>query len=170
MDILFYLFIATVALAASLATLAIWAPRRSRVRWAALTLALFLLPLGYLQYVELLSRPKPQSLEWLKRHAKEAEILAVSFREGKAIYMWLRIDGSLEPAYYVFPWSLRFAERLQTEVEDTVRRGGRLLMRDPFGPKTDDDLGDLNTEIQPPKPQPFKRPIFPPRVFNPREA
>ena len=169
MEILFYLFMATVALAASLAALAIWAPRPARIRTAALLLTVLLLPLGYAQYVELLSKPKPRQLEWLKRHAKEAEILGVSFHEGKAIYMWLRVDGAAQPSYYVFPWDLRFAERLQEDVEDAIRRGGKLMMREPFGRKENSELGDLNTEVELPKPMPLKKPLLPPRIFNPRD-
>ena len=69
MNALIYVFVATIAVAAVLATLAIWAPRTAKVRFAALLAALLFIPLGYLQLVELLARPKPIDFEWFRKDA-----------------------------------------------------------------------------------------------------
>ena len=59
MEFLIYFFIGTVALFALLAAIAIWSPRRTAVRVVALVTAALMMPLGYLQLTELLSRSKP---------------------------------------------------------------------------------------------------------------
>ena len=59
MDILFFMFLAAGATAVSLAMLAIWAPRPTRVRVIACLAAVLFLPTVYFQFTELLSKPKP---------------------------------------------------------------------------------------------------------------
>ena len=48
-----------------------------------------MMPLGYLQLTELLSRPKPIDFEWFEREALSAVVLGARFEEGEAIYLWL---------------------------------------------------------------------------------
>ena len=169
MDILVYLFGALIAVGAGLASLAIWAPRLARVRIAALVITALFLPLGYVQYVELLSKPKPKNFEWFQRNVEEAEILGVSLKEGEAIYMWLRLDGAIEPRYYVFPWDLKLAERLEEDVYSAIGRNSKLIIKNPFERRMGDNLGDLNLKIVPPPVMPLKKPQLPPRIFNPRK-
>ena len=64
MDILFYVFAGATAIAAALATIAIWAPRPARVRMLAVVITAMFIPVAYLQFVEMLSKPKPMSFEW----------------------------------------------------------------------------------------------------------
>ena len=64
MDILFYAFAGATGVAAALASLAIWAPRPTRVRVAALAITMLFLPVAYVQLIEMLSKPKPMSCEW----------------------------------------------------------------------------------------------------------
>lgn len=169
MDILIYVFIAATLATAALASLAIWAPRRTWVRMSALIVAACFIPISYVQFVELLSKPKPRSFEWFERNVDEAEILAVSLKEGKAIYMWLRLDGALEPRYYEFPWNLKLAERLEEDIDTAATRSHRLVLKNPFERRQDGEtLGDLNIRIVPPPLQPLKKPQLPPRIFNPR--
>jgi len=169
MAILIYLFITLTGLAAALTSLAIWAPRVTRVRIAAMVIAVFFIPLGYVQFAELLSNPKPKSFEWYERNVAEAEILGVSLEEGEAIYMWLRLDGAIEPRYYVFPWNLKLAERLEEDVENATARNSKLVIKNPFERRMGENLGDLNLEIVPPALMPLKKPRIPPRIFNPRK-
>lgn len=169
MDTLIYVFIVATAVTAALASLAIWAPRRTAVRVGALIVAAFAIPISYVQFVEFLSKPKPQSFEWFQRNVEEAEVLAVSLNEGEAIYMWLRLKGSIEPRYYEFPWNLKFAERLEEEVDNAIARSSRLVLKNPFQRRPEGNpMGDLNLRIIPPPTLPLKRPQPPPRIFNPR--
>jgi len=169
MEFLIYIFIALVGIAAALTSLAVWAPRITRVRVTALAIAALFIPLGYVQFVELLSKPKPQHFEWFERNVEEAEILGVSLKEGEAIYMWLRLDNVSEPRYYVFPWNLKLAERLEEDVDNAIARNSKLVIRNPFNRRMGDSLGDLNLKIVPPPLMPLKKPRIPPRIFNPRE-
>ena len=169
MDILIYIFIAATSIAATLASLAIWAPRVTKIRVAALVVTALFIPLSYVSFVEFLSQPKPKAFEWFERNVEEAEVLGVSLKEGEAIYMWLRLDGVAEPRYYVFPWSLKLAERLEEEVDNAINRNSKLVIKNPFERRMGDSLGDLNLHIVPPPTLPLKRPRIPPRIFNPRK-
>lgn len=169
MDNLIYVFAVTTAIAAALASLAIWAPRLPWARVCALVAATALIPISYVQFVEFLSRPKPQSMEWLNRDAEAAEILAVSLAEGEAIYMWLRFSGDLEPRYYKFPWDIRTAEQLEEDMENAAAKRGKLVLRNPFENRRQSEAGDLNVEIVPPALPPTKAPPSMPRFYNPRE-
>ncbi|MDD9877629.1 MAG: hypothetical protein OXR84_09345 [Magnetovibrio sp.] len=168
MDFLIYVFIAATLVAATLASLAIWAPRVARVRWAALGVAALFIPLSYVLFLEFLSKPKPKGYEWFEANVEEAEVLGVSLSEGEAIYMWLRLDGAIEPRYYVFPWDLRLAERLEEDVDNAINRNSKLVIKNPFNRRPGEPLGDLNLEIIPPPLMPLKKPRVPPRIFNPR--
>jgi len=168
MTILFYLFVTALFLAASLAAIAIWAPRIPRVRAAALAIATLLIPVGYLQAIELLSRPKPMKFEWLQRDATVAQILGASFDEGRAIYLWLRVEQEIEPRYYVLPWRQEAAQKLEELIDNAIRQNATVLLKNPFFRKSLDELGDLNAHIVPPKLPPQKNPPLPPQIFNPR--
>lgn len=169
MDLLYYLFIAALGLAAALASLAIWAPRISLVRCAALGLAMLFVPIAYVQMAELLSKPKPMKYEWYERQTDKAVVLGVNLDEGNAIYLWLRLPQSKDPRYYKIPWSVKFAEQLEDAADEAVQRNAQILLRNPFIMDGHDDLGDLNVEIVPP-PSPLpKQPRFPPRIIDPRE-
>ena len=127
------LFLGVTLLAAFLASVSIWSPRRTGMKVSALVAACLLLPVAWVAFVELLSRPKPVGLEWLQ--SQEATVLSSSFAEGKGIYLWLRLDGADEPRAYVMPWDQHAAEELQ----EASRRGdGGVRMRLPFEPSLDD--------------------------------
>ncbi len=168
MDILFYVFAGATGVAASLAAIAIWAPRPTRVRVVALAIATLFIPVVYAQSIEMLSKPKPASFEWYERAAENAELLGVSFEEGRSIYLWLRIAGVSEPRSYVIPWNIRLAEKLEDAVDGAVRSRSTILLKDPFFRRSLEEWGDLNVEIKPPPLPPLKRPPPPARVFNPR--
>jgi len=133
MSVLLALFISLVVLAAGLAALAIWAPRRARVRALALVLVAAVLPLGYAGFSSLLSRPKPASIEWARRALPEATVVGSYMVEGKAIYLWLKLPDSEAPRFYEFPWSQKLARRLQRAQQAARKRGVRVRMRRPFG-------------------------------------
>ncbi len=169
MDTLIYVFIFATGVIAALASLAIWAPRRSAVRLSAVLVAALAIPVSYVQFVEFLSKPKPKTFEWFERDVEEAEILGVSLSEGEAIYMWLLFDGTTEPRYYAFPWNLKMAEQLEQDMTNATINNSRIKLKNPFQRRPDGDpLGELNIEIIPPARMPMKPPRIPPRIFNPR--
>lgn len=170
METLTYLFLAVVLLAAMLASLAAWAPRRAWVRFSALIVTLLIVPLGFLQVTELLSRPKPVKYEWLRRNVNKVTVLSVSFDEGTAIYLWLRLEGDIKPRYYSLPWQNKLAENIEEALEESVAQNGELVLRDFFSKDTFDELGKLNLEIVPPPAPPQKPPYAQPRtVPDPRD-
>lgn len=169
MESVIYLYAGGVLIAAILASIAIWAPRVTRTRVIALIVAILFIPLGYIQLVEMLSKPKPATHEWFKRDAGKAEVLSVSFNEGRAIYLWLRVDGALEPSYYVLPWAQNTAEQLEDAIEDASRRNGTVILKQPFFRRSFDEAGEMNVEVVLPELPIVKPPPFQPKVFNPRK-
>lgn len=82
-------------------------------------------------YNQLLSQPRPLSQE-LFNNAEEAVVLATHPRSGEAIYLWLQLPGSAQPAYYVMPWSGQAAEELEISQREAREHGGRVVMNGPF--------------------------------------
>lgn len=138
MSLITPIFAATVLLAALLATIALWSPRRVLPKLGALALSLLLLPTAYAAYAGLLSKPKPVQLEWWLASAEEATVLASSIREGEGIYLWLQLTGVGEPRSYVLPWDQQMAQELQDAMRDAERNDSGLAMRLPFEPSLDD--------------------------------
>lgn len=168
MDVMFYLFACLVALVAGLASIAIWSPARTWIRTAALCAAIAILPLAYTVQASLLSKPKPKSLAWFERNVKTAELLGASFAEGKAMYLWLRLDNASEPRYFVLPWHKESAQKLEEVMEAAVRTKAGIMIIKPFDDDPYAQNGQLNIKIVPPKTQPRKLPRFPPRLLDPR--
>lgn len=81
---------------------------------------------------QLLSLPKPIGHEWLKQNVNKAIVLAVDIQEGRAIYLWLKLDDSDKPLYYSMPWDLKVALQLQRAMAEAEEMGGRLGMHSPF--------------------------------------
>jgi hypothetical protein len=169
MNPLLLFFIAATAVAALLASLAIWAPRRPLVRFAALAAVVLFIPIGYLPLNELLARPKPIAFEWFRRNVEQAQLLGVSLDEGRAIYLWLRVDKDIEPRYYVMPWRQDTAEKLEELIDNALRRHATIILKKPFIRKFMEDMGDLNANVVPPPLPPQKMPTPPPQIFNPRQ-
>ncbi len=169
MDILFYALAGAAVFAAALASIAIWAPRPTRVRVLAIVITTLFIPVAYVQLLELLSKPKPMSFEWYERNMKKVVVLGISLHEKESIYLWLRPAGSFEPRYYVVPWNLKLAERLEDAVDQAVRGNSTIVLEDPFSRRSLEEWGNLNIEIIPPLVPPMKKPLLPPRIFNPRD-
>lgn len=169
MNILIFTFAGVAMIAAALASMAIWAPRRFAVRVSAVLTTALLLPVAYMQFAELLSRPKPMTFEWYEKDTDRADLISVSLHEGEAIYLWLRIEGSFEPRSYVVPWNVKLAEQLEDAVDDAIRRNSTIVLKKPFFRKSLDEWGDLNIEIIPPPLPPQKKVQPPPRIYNPRK-
>ena len=168
MDVIFYIFAASIGTAALLASIAIWAPRKTPIRVLALVAMTLFLPIVYIQFVGLLSKPKPVEWAWLERDVDRAEILSVSFDEGKTIYVWLRLNGMIAPRFYSLPWRQQFAEDLEDAMEQASRTRSKVIVTNPFSKRSLEERGGITVEIIPPPAPPMKKPFIPPRVYNPR--
>ncbi len=146
------LFAGLTAVAAALAAIVVWAPRRPGVKFAALALTACLLLLGYLGLAELAGRPKFVRDEWLRAHTPEAEVLAFDLREGEAIYLWLRLPGLTEPRAYRLSWELSLARQLQQAAQAAERARTGLAMRLPFAAAQDELEPKFYPLPQPPAP------------------
>jgi hypothetical protein len=168
MDVIFYLFIALVALFAVLTSIAIWSPRAAWIRIVAIVIAAAVLPLSYAVLAGLLSKPKPRSFAWFEARTEKAELLGASFAEGKAIYLWLKLDQMVEPRYFVLPWRKQLAQKLEEVMEAATKTRAGVLIIKPFDDDPYAQSGSLNIKIVPPRTQPKKLPRFPQPAYDPR--
>lgn len=132
-----FLFAAATVMAATLATIAVWAPRAVHIKAGAVVCAALFMPLGYLGFSDLLSRPKPVQLEWWLDQADRATVIGSQMHEGSGLYLWLQVSGSHEPRAYQLPWDQKLAEELQAALEEAERNGTAVQMRLPFEPSLD---------------------------------
>ena len=72
------LFAVLVLLAATLAMVSVWAPRRVEIKVGAVVVAFALMASTYAAMLDLLSRPKPASFEWWTSRAAEATVVGSS--------------------------------------------------------------------------------------------
>ncbi len=154
MDSLISLFVIVVVLAAALAIVSVWAPRKSWVKAFAVATSALFIAVAYAALADLLSKPKPVRLEWAHRHVPEATVLAATAKEGDGIYLWLQFDGVAEPRSYVIPWDLRLAEQLQEAMREAEKNGNGLRLKLPFEPSLED---------RGPKFYALPQPAFPPK-------
>lgn len=168
MSLLSSFFFAAVLAAVLLATIAIWSPRRTVPRAAAVVLAVTLIPAGYVALTEILGRPKPVAHEWWSDQVTDAVLLGTTVDEGQAIYLWVQLQGETRPRYYELPWRRRVAERIQEATDEAIQTRGRIEIRDFFSKRAWDNLGVVNIDIVPPRAPPLKPPPPPARVFDPK--
>lgn len=140
------------ALAAVLANIGVWAPRKFWVRCSAIVVAALFIPAAYASLSDLLSRPKPVSLEWMHRNAPEAAVLSAQIREKKGIYLWLQFPGAPEPRAYVLPYDLETAKRLYQAQAKAKQNGTRARMKHPFKQSLDTSINRFYAPPQPPRP------------------
>ena len=94
----------------ALALITVWSPRRRVWKTVAVALLVALLPLGYVAYLDLLSRPKPLHLE--THSGATAEVISAVLKETEGhIYLWLDVDGT--PRSYEIDWQRDLAAELQ---------------------------------------------------------
>ena len=157
MDRLPLYFSGAVVLSAVLGAVAIWAPRKVWIKLTSLFVIAGFAPLAYGGLAELLSRPKPVSLEWAKGAVKEAVVLGSLTKEGEAIYLLLALPELDEPRFYALPWQRSAAEQLQQERRQAERQGGQVMMLLPFEASVDTETPKFYPRPQealPPKPAP----------------
>ncbi len=126
------LFFVALALVTGLGLIAVWSRRKLVIRFGAVALTAAFIPLSYAAFSELLSKPKPVSLEWANRNAEEATVLASQMQENVAIYIWLALPEATEPRAYVLPWDRRTAQQLQGANRQAEKTKSKVRMRRPF--------------------------------------
>jgi hypothetical protein len=151
-----------VALAGAIAAVALWARVRRTLKVVVLGLTAAWLVVAYGALAELLSRPKPVSLEFARA---EADVLAGRIVEGEAIYVWLGFGDLAEPRAYRLPFDRATAEELRRALQEGREHGGGVKMRLPFEPSLDDQEPRF---YAPPRPRLPAKP-HPPRDATPFE-
>ena len=106
-------FALAVLLAAGLASIAIWSPRRLLIRVGAVALATLFLPTAWAAMSDLMSRPKPVDLRVVASGRGRGHRALSQLREGDGVYLWLQISGAVEPRSYRLPWDRKLAEELE---------------------------------------------------------
>ncbi len=160
-----WFFSAAVLIALALGVLAVWSRRRLGPRIVAVAVAALFIPVAYGAFSELLSRPKPAYLEWLRAQAEDAQVIAADMQEDVAIYLWLKLAGDTEPRYYVLPWSRPLAEQLQKATREAKGRRTDVNMRKPFRRDSEDSEAVFYATPRPPLPAKSQPPNGP-LVFN----
>ncbi len=149
---LFHLFAASAALAAALAAISIWSHRKLWAKISAVLATALFIPTIYLSYADLLSRPKPASLEWWHRSATEATVVGSRLREGEAIYVWIEMADTDEPRAYKLPWQQEMAKQLYGAQREAEANGTKVQMRLPFADRVEGEEPLFYALPQPPLP------------------
>lgn len=146
-----YWFVIAIALAAVLASIAIWSPRSLPPKIASLICATALLPLCYFSLNDILSRPKPVALETIHKDVSQVNVLSSVMKEGEAIFLWLQIPQVEEPRSYRLPWSEETAKQLHKAQQEAEQTGTEVKMKKPFE-KTVDNQEPIFYAAPPPAP------------------
>ena len=156
MDQLGFFFVIFLAIAAVLANIGVWAPRKTWVRFGAVAATALFIPAAYASLSDLLSRPKPVSLEWVHRNAKEARVLSARIEEGQAIYLWLKLPGAAQPRAYVLPYDLETAKQLYKAQTAAKKNGTETRMKRPFSSRNNRRAMEDRFFAPPQPPRPVK--------------
>jgi len=149
---LFNLFAASAALAAILAGISIWSHRKLWTKLCAILATALFIPVIYMSYSDLLSRPKPTNLEWWNRDASEATVVSAKLREGEAIFLWIEMPEFDEPRAYKLPWQQELAKQLYGAQREAEAIGTKVRMRSPFKDQTEEQSPVFYALPQPPLP------------------
>lgn len=127
-----YPFAAAALMVAALAAISIWSNHRLLLKSTAILIVAMILPAAYLTILDLLSRPKPVSLEWAARDLGEATVIGAQLKEDDRIFLWLRVEGVDEPRYYELPWDEQVAKQLYGAQQEAEVKGTEVRMNRPF--------------------------------------
>jgi len=155
MTITTHWFVLATTLAAILSTIAIWAPRKLQLKVLALVCATGFLPLAYMSFNDILSRPKPAQLETLVNGKDDLTVLSSIMREDEAIYLWLQLPDAREPRSFQLPWSEATAKELHKATQEAEDTGTAVKMTQPQE-KTEDTQQPV-FYAQPQEPPPEKQ-------------
>ncbi|MGQ9366037.1 hypothetical protein [Azospirillum sp. A39] len=153
MSQLLELQVVAVVLAGTLATIAIWSPRKALIKASAVVVSIGFMPVAYAGMADLLSKPKPIRLEWYQSQAEKALVLGAQLRENDGVYLWLQLDGTAEPRYYKLPWDQELAKELQQAMKEAEKTQSGLAMTLPFEKSWDKDQPRFYALPQPKLPE-----------------
>jgi len=159
------LFVATALLMAWMLWLIVHSNRKTWQRALSIVAAVACLGASFAAMTDLLARPKPVALEWLKRSAEDAKIVGTLIREPESIYVWLQIDGDPEPRAYVIPWTEQNAVELHKAKQKAEREGTDVRMRKPFDRRVSSVKSQFYAPPQPSLP-PKQISAETPQIFN----
>jgi hypothetical protein len=158
-------FVIAATMVGLLATIAIWAPRSVKLKVCALFCATMFLPLGYISLNDILSRPKPISLESAHKQLPEVQIVSAVMKEDVGIYLWLQLPDIAEPRSYKLPWSTETAKQLHKAQQDAEAKGTEVKMKKPFEKNVDNREAVFYAAPQP-QPPAKAAPDDKPILFN----
>lgn len=145
--------VVSAVLAAMLASIAVWSPRRAWIKLAAVLLSVGFMPVAYAGMTDLLSKPKPVRLEWAAAATESATVLGAQIKENDGIYLWLQMEGAAEPRYYKLPWDQETAKQLQKAMREAEKNHSGMAMNLPFEPSNDPDKPKFYALPQPKMPE-----------------
>jgi len=123
------------------------------VRYSAVAVAALFIPAAYASVADLLSRPKPASIEWLHRNASEATVISARIVENKSIYLRLQLTSEEEPRAYVLPYDKKTARQLHEAQNNAKRKGTKTRMKRPFAKRRDNSKQPFYAAPQPSRPK-----------------
>ena len=132
MDSILTFFAIAGGLLGVLVNICLWSRGHLRGKVAALVVATLFLPLAYVSFANLLSRPKPIALEWAERDLAEATVVGSLLDEPNAIYFWLAFENQAAPRAYVLPWDDKLARQLHRAKQQAEAEGTRVRVQNPF--------------------------------------
>jgi hypothetical protein len=150
-DPLTWTFVVIVVLTAALALIAVKGTLSVIYRTGALGVAALLMFSGYIGLAELMSRPKPVSLEWARSNTGPVKVAASHMRENEAIFLWLVFEGEIEPRAYRLPWDLTMAKQLREAQREAAGRESKVMMKSLTGKPADPSERQF---YAPPRPAP----------------
>ncbi len=124
------LYLVVVLLAVALVFITVWSRKGDVMKWFAVTASAVLVSTLFYGYGDLLGKPKPVSLEFL-RSSPEAVVLRSVMMEGEAIYFYLLLPNERKPFSLSIPWSVELAKQLM-EAQGSMGEEDNLIMRNPF--------------------------------------
>ena len=127
-----WFFFIIVILTAILTSLIFKSRNKTHTKFFTLILGISIFLISYVSLLEILSRPKPKNLEILNKYVKEATLLHVSWIEGEAIHILIRLDGVKEPRLYSFPWDPIQAQEFDEALEKGRENNEEVRISNPF--------------------------------------
>ena len=152
-----WFFFIIVILTAILTSLIFKSRNKTNTKFFTLILGISIFLTSYVSLLEILSRPKPKNLEILNKYVEEVTLLHVSWVEGEAIHILIRLDGVKEPRLYSFPWDPIQAQEFDEALEKGRENNEEVRISNPFFVS---NLEERKTLIysSPAKPLPAKKP------------
>jgi hypothetical protein len=136
-------------------------------RGSAVAVFLLLAGVVYAGTTDMLGAPKPYRFEW--RDLANANVLAASLEEDKAVYIWVQTPGKPEPRAYRLPWDARMAQQVQDAMQKRKEEGANVQMAVTGNGEEEGGRGTPKFYTESVRPGPLKgQPGGGPLVLSPR--